>query len=182
MGSIIVALPKLEDAKHISDVMRGCGLETTMVCTSGRELLPRLSVLENGVIICGRRLKDMYYTKLAEYLPEYFDLVLLSSDASLEEIPPKVMRMTFPIRTGELVSTVEMLLLQQERRLKKKKIKPKKRSGEEQRIVDAAKKVLMERNQMTEQEAFRYIQKSSMDSETNMVETAQMILLLIHEE
>ena len=182
MGSIIVALSKLEDAKHISDVMRGGGLETTMVCTSGRELLPRLSALENGVIICGRRLKDMYYTKLAEYLPEYFDLVLLSSGAGLEEIPPNVMRMTFPIRTGELISTVEMLLLQQERRLRKKKIKPKKRSEEEQRIIDAAKKVLMERNQMTEQEAFRYIQKSSMDSETNMVETAQMILLLIHEK
>ena len=90
--------------------------------------------------------------------------------------------MTFPIRTGELISTVEMLLLQQERRLKKKKTKPKKRSEEEQKIIDAAKKVLMERNQMTEQEAFRYIQKSSMDSETNMVETAQMILLLIHDE
>lgn len=182
MGSIIVALPKFEDAKHISDVMRGCGLETTMVCTSGRELLPRLGTLENGVIICGRRLKDMHYTKLAEYLPEYFDMVLLSSASGLEEVPAGVMQMTFPIRTGELISTVEMLLLQQERRLKKKKIRPKKRSEKEQKIIDAAKKVLMERNQMTEQEAFRYIQKSSMDSETNMVETAQMILLLIHDE
>ena len=182
MGSIIVALPKLEDAKHISDVMRGCGLETTMVCTSGRELLPRLGTLENGVIICGRRVNDMHYTKLAEYLPEYFDMVLLSSASGLEDIPPGVMRLTFPIRAGELVSTVEMLLLQHERRLKKKKLKPKKRSEKEQKIIDAAKKVLMERNQMTEQEAFRYIQKSSMDSETNMVETAQMILLLIHDE
>ena len=117
-----------------------------------------------------------------EYLPEYFDMVLLSSTSGLEGIPSGVMQLTFPIRAGELVSTVEMLLLQQERRLKKKKIKPKKRSEKEQKIIDAAKKVLMERNQMTEQEAFRYIQKSSMDSETNMVETAQMILLLIHDE
>ena len=31
---------------------------------------------------------------------------------------------------------------------------------------------------MTEPEAFRYIQKCSMDSSTNMVETAQMIILL----
>ena len=182
MGSIIVALPKLEDAKHISDIMRGCGLKTTMICTSGREMLPRLGLLENGVIICGRRLRDMHYTKLVEYLPEYFDMILLSSTSGLEEVPPKVMRMTFPIRKGELISTIEMLLLQQERRLKKKKMRPKKRSEEEQKIINAAKKVLMERNQMTEEEAFRYIQKSSMDSETNMVETAQMILLLIHDE
>lgn len=178
MGSIIVVLPKLEDAKHISDILRKYGLETAMVCTSGRELLPRLSVLENGVIICGRRLKDMHYTKLAEYLPEYFDMVLLSSDAELAEVSPKILRLTFPIRTGELVSMVETLLLQQEQRLKKKRKKPKKRTEEEQKIIDAAKAVLMEQNQMTEQEAFRYIQKSSMNFERNMVETAQMILLL----
>ena len=44
--------------------------------------------------------------------------------------------------------------------------------------AEERKKELMEKNQMTEQEAFRYIQKNSMDSCTNMVETAQMILLL----
>jgi AmiR/NasT family two-component response regulator len=36
----------------------------------------------------------------------------------------------------------------------------------------------MERNQMTEEEAHRYIQKISMDSATNLVETAEMLLEL----
>lgn len=36
----------------------------------------------------------------------------------------------------------------------------------------------MERNNMTENEAHRYIQKISMDSATNMAETAQMIIEL----
>ena len=36
----------------------------------------------------------------------------------------------------------------------------------------------MEKNQMTEEEAHRYIQKISMDSATNLVETAEMILEL----
>ena len=65
-----------------------------------------------------------------------------------------------------------------ERRIRKNRSKSKKRSREDQEYIDKAKKLLMEKNQMTEQEAFRYIQKSSMDSCTNMVETAQMILLL----
>lgn len=34
----------------------------------------------------------------------------------------------------------------------------------------------MSRNGMSEEEAHRYLQKSSMDSGTNMVETAEMIL------
>ena len=56
-----------------------------------------------------------------------------------------------------------------------------KRTEQEQNYINNAKWLLMERNHMTEQEAFRYIQKSSMDSGTNMVETAQMILLLIYD-
>ena len=38
----------------------------------------------------------------------------------------------------------------------------------------------MARNNMTEEEAHRYIQKCSMDSGTNMVETAQMVLSIMN--
>ena len=38
----------------------------------------------------------------------------------------------------------------------------------------------MDRNNMTEADAHRYLQKCSMDSGTNMVETAQMIMSLIN--
>ena len=48
----------------------------------------------------------------------------------------------------------------------------------EQSTIDSAKALLMERNQMTEDEAHKYIQKISMDSGNNLVETAEMILLL----
>lgn len=72
-----------------------------------------------------------------------------------------------------------MMLTQQRRKMKKLRSAPKKRTEQEQNYINNAKRVLMERNNMTEQEAFRYIQKCSMDSGTNMVETAQMILLMI---
>lgn len=39
----------------------------------------------------------------------------------------------------------------------------------------------MERNNMSEDEAHRYLQKSSMDSGTNLMETAQMILTILNE-
>ena len=45
-------------------------------------------------------------------------------------------------------------------------------------MITKDKELLMERKQMTEDEAHHYIQKLSMDSATNMVETAQMILEL----
>ena len=46
-------------------------------------------------------------------------------------------------------------------------------------IINQAKALLMERNNMTEEEAHRYIQKCSMDSGTNMLETAQMVISLM---
>ena len=51
-------------------------------------------------------------------------------------------------------------------------------SPEEKKILDKAKAILMERNGMTEPEAFRYIQKTSMDTGRTSVETAEMILFL----
>lgn len=39
----------------------------------------------------------------------------------------------------------------------------------------------MARNNMSEGEAHRYLQKHSMDSGTNMVETAEMVLSIMNE-
>lgn len=179
MGSIIIALPRLEDAKRISDILKRRGLETTAICTTASNVLSQVHQLESGVIICGSRFPDMYYTQLAEYLPEFFDMILLGSAATIDGCPPGIITLTFPVKPADLLGTVEMVLQQQHRKIKKQKAAPKKRSVQEQSCINDAKRVLMERNNMTEQEAFRYIQKSSMDSGTNMVETAQMILLMI---
>ena len=50
---------------------------------------------------------------------------------------------------------------------------------DEQEMIAEAKALLMERNNMTEEEAHRYIQKRSMDNGTGLTETAQMILSLL---
>lgn len=182
MGSIIVAWPKVEDAKHISEILKHRGLGNAVICSSASKVLSTAQNLDSGVVICARRLPDMHYTQLAEYLPEYFEILLLSSQNAIGDNLPGIMTLGMPFRASDLVGTVEMMLAQQARRLKKLKAGPKKRSEQEQNYINNAKWLLMERNHMTEQEAFRYIQKSSMDSGTNMVETAQMILMLIYDE
>ena len=89
------------------------------------------------------------------------------------------MAVTMPLSVYELVNTLEMMLQSAARRRKKERAKPKVRSAEEQHIIDRAKSLLIERNHMTE--AHRYMQKCSMDSGTNLVETAQMVLTLLTE-
>lgn len=182
MGSIIIAMPRLEDAKRISEVLSRRGLKTAVLCTTASGVLTQVHQLDYGVVVSASRFSDMYYTQLAEYLPENFEMLLVAKTEVVESCPRGIMTLTSPFRPMDLISTVEMMLEQQHRRYKKKKSKPKPRSEREQNYINNAKMVLMERNNMLEEEAFRYIQKSSMDSGTNMVETAQMILLMVYEE
>ena len=134
--------------------------------------------MDSVIVVCTRRIKDMHCNEIAEDLPEYFEMLLLISASGIEECPPGTVTITMPFQVGQLMSSVEMMLEQLERRIRKDKKKPKHRSSEEKDCIDKAKRLLMERNHMTEPEAFRYIQKSSMDSGTNMAETAQMILMM----
>lgn len=181
MGGIVIALSKPEDAKRISDIFVRRGIAPTVVCTNASNVISQMHRLESGVVICGQYIFGTYYTQLSDSMPDYFEMLLLASAEVLErERSLDVMSLTVPFKAGDLVNTVSMMLTQIERRIKKQKSMPKKRSWQEQNYINNAKYMLMERNNMTEQEAFRYIQKCSMDSGTNMVETAQMILLMLY--
>ncbi|MBQ7919126.1 MAG: ANTAR domain-containing protein [Lachnospiraceae bacterium] len=178
MSSIIVAMPKVDDAKKIANILRARGMSRVETCTTGAAILSRVHQLDYGVVICTKSIKDMHCNELVTSLPDYFELLLLASREGLEYCPPNVVTVAMPFKVSDLVSSVEMILGQLEHRIRRDKRKPKIRSKEEQDCINKAKMLLMERNNMTEQEAFRYIQKSSMDSGTNMLEMAQMILLL----
>lgn len=182
MGSIIIALPKREDAIRISDMLMRRGLETTVICTTAANVLSHVHRLDGGIVISGSRLSDMHYTQLAEYLPDYFEMLLIASPTAIATSPRRVMSLPLPLKANDLVGTVEMMLQQLRRRIKRQRPEGIRRSEQEQQEINRAKSILMERNHMTEQEAFRYIQKCSMDSGTNMAETAQMILLMMQDK
>ena len=181
MSSIVIALPKIEDAKKIRSVLERHGFSVAAVSNTASNALASISELGSGVLISGSRLPDMNYMDLAECLPRDFELLLLASKRVMCDVPPSILSVEMPIRAADLVNTVNMMLAQQERRRRKFKNKPKSRSEKEQNYISNAKMMLMQRNHLSEEEAYRYIQKSSMDSGTNMVETAQMLLMLLFE-
>lgn len=55
-------------------------------------------------------------------------------------------------------------------------------SAEEQGVLRRAKLLLMKRNHLSEPEAHRYLQKTSMDTGRSMMESAHMVTMLIAEE
>lgn len=181
MTSVIVVFPKAEDAKNIRNVLTRNGFNVILACTTGAQALQQMDHLENGIIVCGYKMADMIYSQLRDYMPKGFEMLLVASQNLWSECShSNLVCLAMPIKVHELVNTLEMMVQTQERRKKKAKQKNRVRTPEEQALIKDAKHLLMERNNMTEEDAHHYIQKCSMDSGTNMVETAQMILSMMH--
>lgn len=180
LTNVIIAFPKIEDAKSMKNLLLRSGYPVLGACSTGAQAIGIADGLNAGILICAYKLPDMMYTELIECLPEGFEVLLMASPAHLREKPSdQVICLSMPLKVHELISTLEMLIETVERRKRKKKNLPKERNREDREILEQAKSLLRVRNNMTEEEAHRYIQKCSMDSGTNMVETAQMILTVM---
>ena len=178
MATLIVAFPKLEEAKAVRNLLVRRGYEVASACTSGAQAINMADRLSDGIIICGYKLSDnMIYSELCEYKPKSFELLLVASQNLWEDCQDSnVVCVAMPIKVNDLLSTIEIMLQSQIRKRRKARTTPRQRSPKEQKIIDNAKHLLMERNNMTEQDAFRYIQKCRMDSGNTMVEAATMVL------
>lgn len=180
MANIVVLFPKLEDAKSIRNLLTRRGYPVSSVCTSGAQALAAADHLGSGIIVCGYKFPDMIYEELYENVAPAFEMLLVASARALSGgVREGVVGVTMPLKAQELLESLEMIVSSQERRRRRKKTIPPKRSERERKLIDDAKALLMERNHMTEEEAHRYLQKTSMDSGTNMAETAEMLFSLM---
>jgi response regulator NasT len=180
MQSIIIAFPKLDDAKLIKNILVRNGYEVNALCTTGAQVISTANSLDEGIVLCGYRLPDMHYSEIHNYLPKGYEMLLMASPAKLAEcVNNDIVCLSMPLKANDLINTVEMMFAGFRRRKKKEREKPRQRSEAEKSVILKAKLLLMDRNNMSEDEAYRYIQKTSMDSGTNMVETAEMILSLM---
>ena len=180
MVSIIVAFPKVENGKSIKNILVKHGFHVSAVCTTGAKALQHADLLGEGIVICAGRLADMMYAQLREYLPGSFEmLAVLSPDAWEEQGMGQVTCLAMPLKVHELAGAVERLADSMERRRKRKKPRQAKRSEADTQAIKKAKEILMARNGMAEEEAHRYLQKSSMDSGTGLAEAARIFLAMV---
>lgn len=180
MIQIVVVFPKLEDAKNIRNLLVRNGYQVAGVCTSGAQVLQFADRLNEGVVVCGYKVSDMIYREIYDSLPPHFQMLLVASRHLLDECAEaEIVCLPLPLKVGDLVNTLEMMIATLERRRRREKKKPRERSEAEKKVIQEAKRLLMERNHMTEEEAHRYIQKCSMDSGNSLVETAKMVFSLM---
>ncbi|MCD8332567.1 MAG: ANTAR domain-containing protein [Clostridiales bacterium] len=180
MTGIIVAFPRMDVGKKKKTILVRSGFQVIAVCASGAQVIQEANSLEDGVVVCSYRLPDMIYRELKEYLPAGFQMVTITSrDDWAENGDADVVSLSQPLKVHELVATMEMVTYNLQRARKRRRQQPRQRTAGEQELITRAKSILMSRNNMTEQEAHRYLQKTSMDNGTSFTETAQMILSMM---
>ncbi|MDM8236244.1 ANTAR domain-containing response regulator [[Ruminococcus] torques] len=177
MTNIIVAFSKRENAVNIRNILTRSGATVSAVCLTGSKVLQHTEMWNQGIVICGARLQDMPYTELKELLPDGFEILLIApSDRWIDSLPEGIVGLPSPLKAYDLLNTVEMMSQAQESRRRRRRDNVRKRSSGERQVIERAKALLMERNGMSEEEAHRYLQKTSMEGGRNMTETAQMVL------
>lgn len=179
MVSIIIAFSKIDSAKNIKNALVKNEYDVNAVCTSATSVISYANQLDEGIILCGYKLQDMHYSELLDYLPKTFDMILVTSPTKIENgVEEGVDVLPLPLKLSELINKVNKVEARHVNRFVASG-KPKNRTTVQVKEIKRAKEILMERNQLTEDEAHRYLQKTSMDNGTGMVETARMIIRLL---
>jgi two-component system, response regulator PdtaR len=178
MSSIIVANSNPDYAKKIAAVLRSSGLYIGGVCSTGAQVIDFANKhYHGGVVVSSMKLRDMPAFQLPRVVGSGYDLLYLvgSEFAGMSESLESVSLM-LPINRMSLISTVNMLLNITD--YTPLSIKKKLTGGnfDEKELIAKAKDLLIERNNLTEAQAHRFIQKKSMDNGKKMVETSMIIL------
>lgn len=177
--NIVVAFQKRQNAENIRSMLVKSGYPVAAVCTTGARSLSALDELDSGLLICGAGFPDMTYIELRSYLPEGFSMLLVAKPAVVEAREEQdLVCLAMPFQVHELLETVEMMSFEVRRLRKLRREMPRSRSEADRKLIEEAKRLLMSRNSMSEEEAHRYLQKMSMDNATGLVETAGMIVSL----
>lgn len=177
MINVIVVFPKAEEARGIRSLLIRNGISVLAACTTGGQAISFFEELDEALVICGCKFVDMMYTELLSYMPPTFEmLVVAPRNYYVECDRSQVVCLGMPIKAQELIDTTNILLEGLYQKRKKRKAKPRQWSQEERAVIESAKLRLEQQKNMTEEEAHRYLQKRSMDTGVNIVETAQMIL------
>ena len=180
--NIILVFPKQETAKSLKNVLRRAGYSVYASVSTVAQALQAASECDSGIIVSNYKLIDGMAIDIYESAGSRFQFLMIGPKDYVEaRAIPDVFSLSTPLHTSDLLSTMEVMSYAYSRWRKKMRAKPKVRSEEEQKTIEQAKALLMERNGLTESEAHRYIQKSSMDNGTGVVETAYIILTLMNE-
>lgn len=178
MSDIIIAFPNPGDSKVLRSILIKNGYSIVGVVASGAKAINLCDDIDYGIVICAYQLGDMQYMELKENINESCELLLVCSPNKLSEgLSEDINFLPMPFKVIELVKNVGEISdrLYYERKRKKRQ---EERGGKNFLTIQRAKELLIKHKNMTEPEAHKYLQSSSMKNGDTIISTAKKICLL----
>ena len=183
---ITVALHNAQAAEKIKYALQRDGYSVGEVCTSGSEALRRVRAGAPDILLINFDMPDTTGLETATIVGDenLCSVILLITSAQrdycLDMIEDYDITLHLkPVNKTALLSTIDTVL-QNRRRMNKlsKELFDLKKGMEERKLIERAKGILMKHKSISEGEAYRRIQKMSMDSRVSMRDIAQRIIEL----
>nr|AAB47033.1 unknown [Clostridium saccharobutylicum] len=178
-GKLIIALSNVEIAKKLKTSLTQEGFDIIALCTSGNELIRLVMQYSPDLVLVGYKFKDMSLLDVYENLVDLTSFLAIVNEPyrSFIEEDTDIYCIGTKISNVLLTNAID-LIFQSKRRIKKLKEQVEKleHTLEDRKLIEKAKGQLMSTSGLTENEAFRYMQKISMDSGKRMKDIASLIL------
>jgi len=159
------------------------GYTIEYVCKTAGDVARVADFCTSPVVVCGYQFTDMNAEDLLSVLDGRLAMLTVVLPHQRDLIERNDMPFVcYPVSPHELLQAVE--LLEQKAAFDAvrpsvapiSKIHPTERPAEEKLLILKAKTILMDGNQMTESQAHRFLQKSSMDRGLKLIDAAKMVI------
>jgi len=182
---VLLADPDPEFRKKLKDLLQQHGYLVVAETEDGRSTLQAAFQSQPDIIIMEGKIPGCKGLEVARVIEEHHlaPVVLVTSHCHRELIEEAKFSsvlgyLTKPIDDVNLIPTLEMALatfkrlvrMEQENRKLKKML-------EERKLIDQAKRLLMEKKGLSEQAAHRHMQKLSMDHSSSLAKVAHRIII-----
>ncbi len=181
---VLLADPDPEFRKKLKDLLQKQGYLVVAETEDGRSTLQAAFQNQPDIIIMEGKIPGSRGLEVARIIEEHrlAPVVLVTSHSHRELIEEAKFSavlgyLTKPIDDANLMPALEMALATFKRLTKMEQENRKlKKMLEEKKLVDQAKRLLIEKKGMSEQAAYRHMQKLSMDHSSSLTKVAQRII------
>ncbi len=165
----------------LREALEGAGHEVVGEAADGREALTLAETLQPDVVLLDVKMPRMSGVVAAGKIKASPCVILTAyKDARTVARARKSGAYTFllkPYKEAELLAALEMAVARfEERRALERELAESRGKLEARKLIDRAKGLLMDRHGLKEGEAFRFLQKRSMDTRRSLVEVAKEVL------
>ena len=183
---ITVAVHDAQAAEKIKNALQQNGYSVADLCTSSNDMLRKVRMNPPDILLINFDMPDMTGLEASRIVGDenLCSIILLVNSDQREFCIGRVedydiTMFVKPINRIALLSTIDTVV---QSRIRIRKLSDElftlKRGMEERKLVERAKGILMKKKSISEAEAYRRIQKMSMDSRVSMKDIAQKIVEL----